>query len=89
MSINASFRHHYGCDATEVVAALSVIIDICESRVQAHMEDMRAWMALFGYGTVFRKRHGEISWIFAERHDSRSWFYAWMGTDRATCKILF
>ncbi|NTJ11704.1 hypothetical protein [Rhizobium lusitanum] len=44
MSVNGSFRHHYGCDATEVVAALSAIIDICESRVQAHLEDMRAWM---------------------------------------------
>lgn len=44
MSVNGSFRYHYGCDATEVVAALSAIIDICESRVRAHLDDMRAWM---------------------------------------------
>lgn len=44
MSVNGSFRHHYGCDATEVVAALAAIIDICESRVQGHLEEMRAWM---------------------------------------------
>lgn len=44
MSVNGSFRHHHGCDATEVVAALSAIIGICESRVQAHLEGMRAWM---------------------------------------------
>lgn len=43
-AVNESFRHHYGCDATEVVAALSAIIDISESRVQAHLEDMRSWM---------------------------------------------
>ncbi|MGO7485154.1 hypothetical protein ACCT28_28660 [Rhizobium ruizarguesonis] len=43
-SVNGSFRHYYGCDATEVVAALSAIIDICQSRIEAHMEDMRSWM---------------------------------------------
>lgn len=43
-SVNGSFRHYYGCDATEVVAALSAIIDICQGRIKAHMEDMRSWM---------------------------------------------
>ncbi len=44
ISINASFRHNYGCDATEAVAVLSAIIDICQNRVQAHIDGMRGWM---------------------------------------------
>jgi hypothetical protein len=43
-AVNDSFRHYYGCDATEVVTALSTIISICESRIKAHMDDMRSWM---------------------------------------------
>ncbi|WEJ08476.1 hypothetical protein [Sinorhizobium prairiense] len=46
LSVNGSFRHHYGCDATEVVKALSAVIDVCEDRITAHMEDMRSWMML-------------------------------------------
>lgn len=43
-SVNQSFRHYYGCEATEVVAALLAIIDLSHSRIKAHMEDMRSWM---------------------------------------------
>ncbi|KAB2765751.1 hypothetical protein [Brucella anthropi] len=43
-AINPTFRHHYGCDATEVVAVLSAVIDICQIRVEAFLQNMRGWM---------------------------------------------
>lgn len=43
-SVNLSFRHHYGCDATAVVAALSAVADICQKRLEVHLENMRTWM---------------------------------------------
>lgn len=43
-AVNPSFRHHYGCDATEVIAVLSAIIDICQTRVEAFLQNMRGWM---------------------------------------------
>lgn len=42
-AINPTFRHHMGCDATEVVAALSLIVETAKSRLRAHIEEMRTW----------------------------------------------
>ncbi len=41
--VNASFRHHFGCDASAVVAMLSSIMKRSECRLQAHIRHLRSW----------------------------------------------
>ncbi|MEZ2410408.1 hypothetical protein AB6806_26775 [Bosea sp. RCC_152_1] len=42
-AINPTFRHHIGCDATEVVVALSTIIETTKHRLRGLMDEARAW----------------------------------------------
>ncbi|UPK26472.1 hypothetical protein [Bradyrhizobium sp. 195] len=42
-AVNASFRHHFGCDASAVVAMLSSIMERSEFRLQAHIGHLRSW----------------------------------------------
>lgn len=42
-AVNGSFRHHFGCDASAVVAMLSSIMERAEFRLQAHIGHLRTW----------------------------------------------